>query len=164
MGRGEAHLFWGCPQGGLCPQTCAVEYSDRCSRVSTYRLHDIQHRLTDGCSKGPAVRLPLAASMSFSISRSVRYSRGRLDRRTSRRRAASTVTFSAVGASSAACRLSMKIPLSAIQLLQIMPELPQLVERKKLLHSTSCYRIATTDRRRFHCSTRQLCYDLTRNR
>src|SRR5262249_8947271 len=62
---GEAHLFWGCPQGGLCPQTCALEYSDRCSRVSTYRLHDIQHRLTDGCSIVPAVRLPLAASMSL---------------------------------------------------------------------------------------------------
>src|SRR5262249_1171605 len=91
-------------------------------------------------------------------------SKGRLIRRTSRRRVSRTVTFSAVGASSAACRLSMKIPLSAIELLQIMVELPQLVERKKLLHSASCIRIATTDRRRFHCSTRQLCYDLTRNR
>src|SRR5262245_21730769 len=46
--------------------------------------------------------------MSFSISRSVRYSRGRLDRRTSRRRAASTVTFSAVGASSPAAAISIR--------------------------------------------------------
>jgi hypothetical protein len=24
--------------GGLCPQTCALEYSDRCSLASTYRV------------------------------------------------------------------------------------------------------------------------------
>jgi len=81
---GEAHLFCGAP-GGLCLQTCALEYSDRCSRASTYRATRHPASTDRRRSKGPAVRLPPAAAMSFSISRSVRYSRGRLDRRTSRR-------------------------------------------------------------------------------
>jgi hypothetical protein len=36
IGLDGTHLFWGA-QGGLCLQTYALEYSDRCSHASTYR-------------------------------------------------------------------------------------------------------------------------------
>src|SRR5262249_23055071 len=76
--------YSGVPRGGLCSQTCALEY--RAAAVpQPIGLHDIQHRLTDAAAKGrPFASAGALFSISPEILKPIRRERRVANRRSNR--------------------------------------------------------------------------------